>query len=168
MVFINSILLDHSFKSLQVTQFLADSWSLLSSNQSIPQSSVYFQIYIDKFLQQQSKETLDSELVRKFHFNRASFRKLIENSKNYSFQLVRDVLLRHQQAFLFENEDLNLLEHLNALNVKHAESIDLVGKCLKFVLEHLTANSEQISVFKPLNCIYFEYIIAKYSKRVLK
>jgi hypothetical protein len=141
----NSILTENAFSNSRMTQFLIDTWNLLKSE---PKFSSFYQIYIDTFLKANADADHNNskklQLTKMLNFNKNSFKKLIDVAGSSEidsdmFEVLVNVLTRHQ-TFVFENEDLNLLEKLNALTIKHAESIKLLGKCLRLVLGFLANN----------------------------
>ena len=153
----NSIFIDNAFSNSKITHFLAESCSMLSSNES---SKKYFQIYLDKFLthlkqtDKSSENILQSnnlDFVTELSLDRSSFNRLVDNlyekyTNNAGEQLNSDEfnfftnMLLKNQAYLFEN-DLNIYDELGALNDKHISSLKTLTKSLKLLLLHL-AKSE--------------------------
>ena len=151
----NSIFIENAFTNSKITQFLAESCSMLSSNES---SKKYFQIYLDKFLTH-LKQTNESNIlqsnnldfVTELSLDRSSFNRLVDNlyekyTNNAGEQLNSDEfkfftnMLIKNQAFLFEN-DLDIYDELGALNDKHISSLKTLTKSLKLLILHL-AKSE--------------------------
>jgi hypothetical protein len=148
----NSIITENAFTSSRITQFLISTWSLLKAE---PRFSSFYQVYIDKFLktitESDEKNTVKFDFIKMLNFNRNSFRKLVDMAAattteidSNMFELLTSVLVRHQ-AFVFENDDLNLLEKLNALSIKHTESINLLDKCLRLSLSFLANNEYSLA-----------------------
>ncbi len=137
-----------SLSQKKVTKFLISVQNLVTNTSSYRK---YFFSYISEFLNQLGNKnfhvtSLNFEFLSALSFNEKQFAQFVEvvssNGEVYSdyFELCITLIIKHQYL-LFENVDFSLLESMQNLNKTEINSIKLLEKSIRLIVEFSSTNN---------------------------